>query len=139
MHAIIQELEEYDATELLRGLLEELPRKALFNSSEAIANASQHKDHAHKKLRHCLQQQSTNLTVIVALRLTEYGVYSTHSQEFLVDIQTLAQDDLSEDDVRLGLNKLVDEGLLEWREDEDTVIRITSAQMKQLSRFYREE
>jgi hypothetical protein len=139
LHAIIQELEEYDATELLRGLLEELPRKALFNSSEAIANASQHKDHAHKKLRHCLQQQSTNLTVIVALRLTEYGVYSTHSQEFLVDIQTLAQDDLSKDDVRLGLNKLVDEGLLEWREDEDTVIRITSAQMKQLSRFYREE
>src|SRR6266702_5822288 len=136
LHAIIQELEEYDATELLRGLLEELPRKALFNSSEAIANASQHKDHAHKKLRHCLQQQSTNLTVIVALRLTEYGVYSTHSQEFLVDIQTLAQDDLSEDDVRLGLDKLVDEGLLEWREDEDTVIRITSAQVKQLSRFY---
>ena len=70
LHAIIQELEEYDATELLRGLLEELPSKALFNSSEAIANASQHKDHAHKKLRHCLQQQSTNLTVIVALRLT---------------------------------------------------------------------
>ena len=56
-----------------------------------------------------------------------------------MDIQTLAQDDLSEDDVRLGLNKLVDEGLLEWREDEDTVIRITSAQVKQLSRFYREE
>src|SRR5881392_3716023 len=124
LHAIMQELEEYDATELLRGLLEELPRKALFNSSEAIANASQHKDHAHKKLRHCLQQQSTNLTVIVALRLTEYGVYFTHSQEFLVDIQTLAQDDLSEDDVRLGLNKLAAEGLLDWHDVEDAVIHI---------------
>jgi len=137
-YAMLQEIEECDATELLRGLLEELPDKELLSTSgEAVANMSQHKDHAHKKLRHCLQQQSTNLTVIVALRLTEYGVRSTHSQEFLVDIQTLAQEYLSEGDVRIGLNKLADEGLLDWHSD--PVVHITSAQMKRLSRFYREE
>jgi hypothetical protein len=69
--------------------------------------------------------------------LTEYGVRSTHSQEFLVDIQTLAQEYLSEGDVRIGLNKLADEGLLDWHSD--PVVHITSAQMKRLSRFYREE
>jgi hypothetical protein len=137
-YAMLQEIEEYDATELLRDLLEELPDKELLShNSESVANMSQHKDHAHKKLRYCLQQQSTNLTVIVALRLTEYGVRSTHSQEFLVDIQTLAQEYLSEGDVRICLNKLADEGLLDWHGD--TVVHITSAQMKRLSRFYREE
>ncbi len=141
-YAILQEIEECDATDLLRGLFEELPGKELLSfSGETVANMSQHKDHAHKKLRHCLQQQSTNLTVIVALRLTEYGVRSTHSQEFLVDIQTLAQEDLSEDGVRTGLNKLAAEGLLDWHGDGDgdTVIHISSAQMKRLARFYREE
>ena len=73
--AIILEIEEFDATDLLKNIFEELPDKDLLASrGEPIANISQHKDHAHKKLRHCLQQQSTNLTVIVALRLTEYRV-----------------------------------------------------------------
>jgi len=136
-HSLIQEIEEFDATELLKDLIEELPDEDLLaTSGEIIANISQHKDHAHKKLRHCLQQQSTNLTVIVALRLTEYGVQSTQSQEYVVDIQTLAQEDLSESDVRAGLNQLVAEGLLDWHGD--TVVHIMSTQMKQLSRFFRE-
>ncbi len=136
--AIIQEIEEFDATDLLENIFEELPDKDLLASSgEPIANISQHKDHAHKKLRHCLQQQSTNLTVIVALRLTEYGVQSTHPDEFVVDMQTLAQQDLTESDVRTGLNQLVAEGLLDWHGD--SVVHITSTQMKQLTRFYREE
>ena len=136
--AIIQEIEEFDATDLLENIFEELPDKDLLASSgEPIANISQHRDHAHKKLRHCLQQQSTNLTVIVALRLTEYRVQSTHPDEFVVDMQTLAQQDLTESDVRTGLNQLVAEGLLDWHGD--SVVHITSTQMKQLTRFYREE
>ena len=136
--AIIQEIEEFDATDLLENIFEELPDKGLLASNgEPIANISQHKDHAHKKLRHCLQQQSTNLTVIVALRLTEYRVQSTHPDEFVVDMQTLAQQDLAESDVRTGLNQLVAEGLLDWHGD--SVVHITSAHMKQLTRFYREE
>src|SRR6266496_2757661 len=106
--AIILEIEEFDATDLLENIFEELPDKDLLASRrEPIANISQHKDHAHKKLRHCLQQQSTNLTVIVALRLTEYRVQSTRPDEFVVDMQTLAQQDLAESDVRIGLNQLV--------------------------------
>lgn len=136
--AILQELQEFDATELLKSVLEHQPAKdPETGSGETLANISQHKDHAHKKLRHCLQQQSTNLTVIVALRLTVYGVQSTHPSEFVVDIQTLAQEDLSESDVRTGLKQLVAEGLLDWHGD--AVVHITSIQMKQLTRFYREE
>jgi len=136
--AIILEIEEFDATDLLKNIFEELPDKDLLASrGEPIANISQHKDHAHKKLRHCLQQQSTNLTVIVALRLTEYRVQSTRPDEFVVDMQTLAQQDLTESDVRTGLNQLVAEGLLDWHGD--SVVHITSTQMKQLTRFYREE
>jgi len=136
--AIILEIEEFDATDLLENIFEELPDKDLLASrGEPIANISQHKDHAHKKLRHCLQQQSTNLTVIVALRLTEYRVQSTRPDEFVVDMQTLAQQDITESDVRTGLNQLVAEGLLDWHGD--SVVHITSTQMKQLTRFYREE
>lgn len=136
--AILQELQEFDATELLKSVLEDHPGKdPEASSGETLANISQHKDHAHKKLRHCLQQQSTNLTVIVALRLTEYGVQSTHPSEFVVDIQTLAQEDLTESDVRTGLKQLVAEGLLDWHGD--AVIHITLTQKKQLTRFYKEE
>ncbi|GAC1304679.1 MAG: hypothetical protein NVSMB27_43710 [Ktedonobacteraceae bacterium] len=134
--AIIQELQEFDAFALLSSLVEELPDKAaLFADETPIANVSQHKDHAHKKLRHCLQEQSSNLTVTVALRLTEYGVLSAHSREFLVDIQTLAQDDLSEDDVRIGLKELEAEGLLDVRDND--VVHFTSDQLKHLLRFYK--
>jgi hypothetical protein len=76
------------------------------------------------------------LTVIVAFRLTEYGVEYTPSQEYVVVIQTLAQEDLSESDVRAGLNQLVAEGFIDWHGD--TVVHIMPAQMKHLTRFYRE-
>jgi hypothetical protein len=135
---LIQEIKAFDADDVLHGVLEELQDEQLLAEAETdIAHASQHKDHAHKKLRHCLQQQSTNLTVRVALRLTEYGVHSANSEEFVVAIQALAQDDLSDSDVRAGLNGLVREGLLHWQDND--VVHISSAQMKHLLRFYKDE
>jgi hypothetical protein len=135
---LIQEIQAFDADDVLHGLLEALQDEHLLGEAEVnIAHASQHKDHAHKKLRHCLQQQSTHLTVRVALRLTEYGVQGSNSEEFVVPIQTLAQDDLSMSDVRAGLNELVREGLLHWQDSD--VVHISSAQMKHLLRFYKDE
>lgn len=140
LQAIIHEMDEFGATELLHSVVEELRAQyphALEDLSLApISHISQHKDHAHKKLRHCLQQQSSNLTVMIALRLTEYGVRSTDSQESVVDIQTLAQDDLSPGEVRTGLNELVVEGYLDWHGT--TTVHLTAQQMKRLQRFYQE-
>ena len=139
LHAVLQELDEFGATELLQAVVTELCEQDPHALDElSLAHISQHKDHAHKKLRHCLQQQSSNLTVMIALRLTEYGVHSTDSQEFVVTIQTLAQDDLSQSDVRTGLNELILEGYLDDGQDSD-VIRVTATQMKRLQRFYRDE
>ncbi|GAC1385228.1 MAG: hypothetical protein NVS4B7_08320 [Ktedonobacteraceae bacterium] len=138
LQAVLGELEEFDAVELLQGVITELKDSNLPVAMETpFPHSSQHKDHAHKKLRHCLQESSTNLTVMIALRLTKYGAHSTGSDEFFVDIQTLAQDDLSESDVRTGLNQLIAEGLLE--KNDGNVVRITSAQMKRLTRFYKDE
>ena len=138
LQAMIQELEEFDATDVLHEVIEEIKDRGPNSAFETpLAHASQHKDHAHKKLRHCLQEKSTNLTVMIALRLTEYGARSTSSDEFTVHIQTLAQKDLSEGDVRTGLNELVAEGHLKW--DGSDVVHITSAQMKRLMRFYKED
>jgi len=138
LQAMLQELDEFGATELLHTVIEEVKEEdphALENLS--LAHVSQHKDHAHKKLRHCLQQQSTHLTVMVALRLTEYGVRSTNAQEYRVDIQTLAQEQLSQGDVRTGLNELVVEGYLDWYGTD--VVHVTANQMKRLQRFYKDE
>ena len=138
LQAVILELEEFDAVDLLHEVIEELKETESSPAIEtSIPHASQHKDHAHKKLRHCLQESSTNLVVMIALRLTKYGVRSTSSDEFFVHIQTLAQKDLSEGDVRRGLNELVAEGYLNWNGNED--VQITSAQMKHLKRFYKDE
>ncbi len=136
LQAVIQELQELGADELLHNVLDEL-KAPLSVSAEPNTHMSQHKDHAHKKLRHCLQHTSTNLTVIIALRLTEYGRRSTNTHEYSTDIQTLAQDDLSEGDVRTGLNELVAEGLLHWQGEDS--IYLTAAELKRISRFYREE
>ena len=138
LQAVILEIEEFDAVDLLQDVIEELKKIEASSAIETpLPHASQHKDHAHKKLRHCLQESSTNLVVMIALRLTKYGVRSTSSDEFFVQIQTLAQKDLSEGEVRRGLNKLVAEGYLNWHDDE--VVRITLAQMKHLKRFYKDE
>ena len=77
------------------------------------------------------------MTVLLALRLTEYGEHSRNSATYDVDIQMLAQNNLTEDDVRTGLKQLVAEGLLEW--DGHVVVHITSSQMKRLMRFYKGE
>jgi DNA-directed RNA polymerase specialized sigma24 family protein len=136
LEAVLQELHEIGADELLSTLLEEL-HVSLSADHESGAHMSQHKDHAHKKLRHCLQQQSTLLTVMIALRLTVYGARSTDATEYTVGLQTLTQDDLSVEQVQTGLNELVHEGLLVWNGEE--IVRFTPAQKKRLERFYREE
>ncbi|GCE26991.1 hypothetical protein KDA_24750 [Dictyobacter alpinus] len=135
LQAVMQELQEVGADDLVDLLAEELDFSF---ASTPNPHLSQHKDHAHKKLRHCLQQQSSNLTVTVALRLTMYTTkHSTEKNIYEVDIQTLAQEDLNRDDVRKGLSELVTEGLLDWHDEE--TIQLTSAQLKRLSRFYKEE
>lgn len=134
LQAVIEELHEFGADELLQNVLNDLNISLSFPSS---SHMSQHKDHAHKKLRLCLQQQSTNLTTMVALRLTVYGRLAVDKSAYAVDIRALAQDDLSEDDVRIGLNELVAEGLLSWSGEE--IVRLTPAQMKRLSRYYAEQ
>jgi hypothetical protein len=141
LQAVIEELREIGADDLLKDVGNEL-HVPVSAPGPVNPHISQHKDHAHKKLRHCLQQQSTNLTVMIALRLTEYkelsnSKLSSETKLYTVDIQTLAQKDLSEDEVRKGLNGLVTEGLLDWHGED--VVHLTTAQMKRLTRFYKEE
>ncbi len=131
--AVLQELEEMDARELAGAIRQQC---GLPPSDAPLAHASQHKDHAHKKLRHCLQQNSTNLAVLLALRLSEYETYSAGADVILVDIKTLAQDTLTIREVQAGLKHLTAEGLLDWHGDE--VIRLLPAQCKRLARFYEE-
>lgn len=134
LRAVVRELQDIGADDLLSSVLEELE---LTPPTEPDPHMSQHKDHAHKKLRSCLQQQSSNLAVIVALRLTIYTKLSAETKTYRVDIQTLAQNDLSSEDVRKGIQRLVDEGLLNWQGEE--TISLSAAQMKRLSRFYEDE
>jgi hypothetical protein len=134
LQALLQELRALGADDLLQSLLSEYQ---LPLPTEADPHQSQHKDHAHKKLRHCLQQRSSNLSVLIALRLTEYGKLSGETQEYSTTVQALAQPNLSPEAVRAGLQALVAEGLLTWHGEEH--ITLTTAQMKQLSRYYRQE
>jgi hypothetical protein len=167
LQAVVHELQEIGADDLLQSLLAELN---LSLSQEVNPHLSQHKDHAHKKLRACLQQRSSNLAVAVALRLTQYtkvsgskvssakisgtkvsgskfsgaeesnpgsGKQGASEKQYTVTFSTLAQSDLSDDEVRKGLQRLVDEGLLTWQGEED--ISLSAAQIKRLSRFYEEE
>jgi hypothetical protein len=134
LQAVIHELNEFGAGVLLQELKEEF--RAQLADVEP-SHLSQHKDHAHKKLRYCLQKSSTNLAVLIALRLTKYGEHSTGTDEVSVDIQTLATDNLSERDVHKGLKHLVRAGLLEWHGEE--IVRFSSVQMKRLARFHDEE
>jgi hypothetical protein len=136
LQAVIEEMEAIGADELLSFINEEL-HEAASPSTEHNPHMSQHRDHAHRKLRHCLQQQSSNLTVTVALRLTEYTTLTAHEDGYTVDIQTLAGDDLTCADVHIALRELVVEGLLTWHND--TTVHISRAQAKRLSRFYKEE
>jgi hypothetical protein len=134
LQAVLQELHDIGADELFSTLLEEY---ALVLPSTVNPHLSQHKDHAHKKLRSCLQQQSSNLAVTIALRLTEYGTYSTETKSYSTDVQTLAQPGLSLEEVATGLRRLTAEGLLTWHNEER--VTLDAAQRKRLQRFYREE
>lgn len=133
LEAVLQELEELDAGDMAREIRQQCGLPA---SDAPLAHASQHRDHAHKKLRHCLQQSSTNLAVAVALRLSEYEATSTRADVILVDISTLAGDKLTMKDVQTGLRHLTTEGLLEWRGED--ILRLLPSQCKRLARFYEE-
>ena len=133
LEAVLQELEGLDA----RDMVQEIRQLCgLSDSAAPLAHASQHRDHAHKKLRHCLQQSSTNLAVVVALRLSEYETVSTGADAIPVDISTLAQDKLSIQEVQTGLKHLTSEGLLDWHGE--ATLRLLPSQCKRLARFYEE-
>jgi hypothetical protein len=132
LQAVVQELKDYGADDLLHSILAELQDSLTLEINPHI---SQHRDHAHKKLRSCLQQHSSNLTVIVALRLTQYKVVT--GARISVELQTLAQQDLSLDEVRQGLVELAREGLVDWHGED--VVQLTTDQVKRLARFYKEE
>ncbi len=133
LQAVVLELSDLGADDLIEEIRRDFG--ALLDDAP-LAHASQHKDHAHKKLRHCLQQSSTNLAVVVALRLSEYEVSSTGTGILSVKIETLAQDNLSEREVRTGLQHLVTEGLLDWHGEE--TVQCSSEQRRHLARFYEE-
>ena len=144
LEAVLLELQSLGVDILLQELLPNLPTSSSRTSADPSMHLSQQKDHAHKKLRRCLQQQSTNLVVTIALRLTEYGTQSTTTSistapptEYAVTLDTLAQPDLTMDDVRRGLRQLVTEGLLSWQGEE--TVYLSKEQRKHLTRFYREE
>jgi hypothetical protein len=132
--AVLQELDEMGMKDLVGELKDEFQTQ-LANLN--LTNLSQHKDHAHKKLRHCLQHSSTNLAVLVALRLTEYGQISKGLDKRSIDIQALVDDHISKEEVMKGLNHLARVGLLDWHGEE--FVCITSVQLKHLARFYEEE
>ena len=132
--AVIQELEEIGIQDLAQDLRDEF---AMQLAQVELSHLSQHKDHAHKKLRQCLQHSSTNLAVLVALRLTEYRQNSPGTDEISFDIKYLVDKRFSEEDVRMGLHHLARIGLLDWHGEE--VVHITSDQRKHLAHFYEEE
>jgi DNA-directed RNA polymerase specialized sigma subunit, sigma24 homolog len=133
LQAVMQELHDIGADDLLSAVIAELH---VTLPEELNPHSSQHKDHAHKKLRACLQKKSSNLTVRIAVRITMYTERSSDKTMYAADIHTLAQDDLSLPDVRSGLEGLVHEGMLDWKGEE--IVSLTPAQLKRLSRFYRD-
>ena len=77
------------------------------------------------------------MTVTIALRLTKYATRAATTNDYTVDVLTLAQQDISEQNVRLSLKQLVEEKVLNWQGED--VVHLTTAQMKQVTRFYEEE
>jgi DNA-directed RNA polymerase specialized sigma24 family protein len=133
LQAVLNELIDLGAGELIEELRPELGELL---RDVPLEHASQHKDHAHKKLRNCLQKSSTNLAVIIALRLSEYEADSTGMQTCEVELKTLEHNDLSDREVRTGLEHLVTERLLDWHGEE--TVRFSFEQRKHLARFYEE-
>jgi DNA-directed RNA polymerase specialized sigma24 family protein len=134
LQAILQELQALGAVDLIKEVQADLPVEL---EGTALTHLSQHKDHAHKKLRLCLQKSSSNLAVMVAIRLTEYGAQSNGSDELSVPVETLMQGTLSLREVQMGLQHLTKADLLAWQGE--AVVRMTPAQQRQLTRFYEQE
>ncbi len=135
LQAILEELEAFGADELLDELREHIQNTSSLND-EPLAHSSQHKDHAHKKLRHCLQKSSTNLAVMVAFRLIEYKGIAASSEE-RIELQALTQNPLSDYEVREGLTQLTARKYLNWHGE--NYVRCSPSQKKALARFYQEE
>ncbi len=133
LQAVVKEMIDLGADDLVEEMRPVLGELLV---DVPLEHASQHRDHAHKKLRYCLQKSSTNLAVIVALRLSEYEADSSGSHLCRVVLKTLERDDLSEKEVRTGLKHLVTEGLLDWHDEE--IVMYSSEQRKHLARFYEE-
>lgn len=134
LQAVLQELEELGASELVSEVRADIAEQI---ENTPLAHLSQHKDHAHKKLRLCLQKNSTNLAVMLAIRLIEYGANSGGTGDVTIPLQTLAQDGLSLREVQTGLQHLVRAGLLAWQGEES--VSLTPLQQRQLTRFYEDE
>src|SRR5579863_4028925 len=135
LEAILQEIKEIGGDETVQVLFEDIHYSPDKNAS---AHISQHKDHAHRRLRLCLQESSSNLIVHVALRLIQCGVqFPGGSKDFSVDIHTLVDDRLTESDVQDGLRRLTEEHMVNWHDEEHLII--SASQMKQLQRYYRED
>ena len=134
LQAVLQELEELGASELVGEVRADVSAQV---EDTPLAHLSQHKDHAHKKLRLCLQKNSTNLAVMLTIRLLEYGANSSATDKVTVALQTLAQDGLSLREVQTGLQHLTHAGLLDWQGKES--VSLTPAQQRQLTRFYENE
>lgn len=136
LQAVIQELENLGVDDLVEDVRRESGMLPGVDSMEhPLPNASQHRDHAHRKLRQCLQRTSTHLAVVLALRLLEYEE-SPGTHLCSVKIETLRQTNLSEREVQTGLRHLVSEGLLDWQGEE--IVQFSSEQRKHLERYFEE-
>ncbi|HEX6484834.1 MAG TPA: hypothetical protein VF043_38815 [Ktedonobacteraceae bacterium] len=139
LQALEQEFEEIDADDLVKFMHKEFAAQL---DDVVPAHLSQHKDHAHRKLRQCLQRSSAHLRVLIALRITEYAVRSTGTNESSVNVVQLMyteheKQDISEQEVIAALKYLVSRNFLEW--NGEATIRLSSSQGKRIARFYEEE
>ncbi len=129
-------MKEFGGDEAVHLLFENIQYSPEEAPIPPIPHISQHKDHAHRRLRLCLQEGSSNLIVHLALRLIQCGQQKTGTKEVTVDIYTLLDDKLTESDVKDGLRHLTQENVLDWHDEERVVI--SASQLKQLQRYYRE-
>lgn len=134
LEAVLEEIKELGGDEAVHVLFEDIHYTPAKTPSEHL---SQHKDHAHRRLRLCLQESSSNLIVHVALRLIQCGEQNPDTKDFSVDMHLLVDDRLTESDVRAGLRRLTEENVLAWHDEEHVVV--TASQMKHLQRYYKED
>ena len=134
LQAVLRELEEVGATELLKDLLEEF-KDSSFATYNQLYDYSRDKELAHNKLRQLLQKGSDILINKIASRLVVQKPRLINDDKVLVTIPDLAQEDLSIRDVRTGLRQLTTEGFLNWNDEE--TFYITQAQIRRLKRLFK--